>query len=227
MSYYTSAQAATIPWDKRWARAKIPARFRGLGIQTLRLIPENVAGLKAARDFVETFHDRYAGAQPEGPQKVGRGLLIVGPQGTGKTRIACALATDVHLNTNHGVLYLPVTEYFHISRNTSNIVGLAEKTRDPELLEEVKKAREFLRRVERVPLLVWDDLGKEYSTGNGWVGTEVHRVLRERFDRGFPTVLTTNILQEEINGYDRALGDFIHEAFDTAVINGKSWRRAG
>lgn len=217
-----------IDYASRWKRFNLPVRYQGVRLKDSQMTPANRDALLAALEFANTFEDRFAPtASGTKPELLGRGQVFIGNPGTGKSRIACGAAIEAHLNTDLRVLYLPVTNYFALGREQQKFITLAEKLRDEESLALVKKLQERIDRVMTVPLLVFDDLGKEYSAASGWVGTEIHRILRTRFDKGRPTAITSNLPLEEWKKYDGAMYSFLQEAFDCTVIGGEDWRRAG
>ncbi|MFD4858447.1 ATP-binding protein [Streptomyces atratus] len=216
-----------IDYDRRWKKFNIPVRYRGLRLVHSQMTQANRQALYTAKSLADSFAERYAPTSTESrPNLVGRGVVISGNPGTGKSRISCGMATDIHLATNYSVLFLPVTNFFALGREQQKFINIAEKFRDEEALARVKQLQELMDRVLKVPFLVFDDLGKEYSAASGWVGTEIHRILRTRFDRGLPTAITTNLPLEEWQKYDGAMYSFLQEAYDLVTIGGQDWRRA-
>lgn len=75
-----------------------------------------------------------------------------------------------------------------------------------------------------VRILVLDDLGKEY--GSKYDDTSFDEILRSRYDRGLPTIITTNVVRENWAGqYGEAMGSFAFEAFSRVRIVGKDLRK--
>lgn len=217
-----------IDYARRWKRFGLPVRYQGLRLTDSDMLPANREALLTAKHFADTFTERYVPtASGEHPELLGKGLLLGGNPGTGKTRIACATATEAHYSSNYTVLFIPVTNYFALGREQQKFMNIAEKFRDEESLAKVKRLQERLDLVLTAPLLILDDMGKEYAAASGWVGTEVHRILRTRFDKGRPTIATSNLPLEEWQRYDGAMYSFLREAFDIANIGGQDWRRAG
>lgn len=213
MSVYTPEQAAQIDWRARWQAYRIPVRFQGLGVADMKRTPDNSAALDLATSIVETWPLRRI--QPDGGELVddrtliGRGGVILGPYGTGKTRLVCATATDIARRYSTQALYVPVASYFSPAQHERTDVA------------------ELRPRVLTVPLLIWDDQGTEYESGSGWVGSQVYRILRERFDNARPTLITTNIrLADWSTKYEGSMFSFLHEAFDAVILGGEDWRRA-
>jgi DNA replication protein DnaC len=75
-----------------------------------------------------------------------------------------------------------------------------------------------------VRLLVLDDLGKEY--GSKYDDTSFDEILRARYDKALPTIITTNVRRENwAKQYGEAMGSFAHEAFHRVAIIGKDLRQ--
>jgi DNA replication protein DnaC len=75
-----------------------------------------------------------------------------------------------------------------------------------------------------VRLLVLDDLGKEY--GSDYDKSSFDDILRSRYDKGLPTIITTNKPLESWNSaYSPAMGSFAHEAFIRVKLDGEDLRK--
>lgn len=75
-----------------------------------------------------------------------------------------------------------------------------------------------------VRVLVLDDLGKEYGTD--YTNTSFDEVLRSRYDRGLPTIVTTNVEREKWKkDYGAAMASFAFEAFTRVRILGEDNRK--
>ena len=76
-----------------------------------------------------------------------------------------------------------------------------------------------------VRILVLDDLGKEY--GSKYDDTSFDEILRSRYDKGLPTIVTTNVRRENWSAqYGDAMGSFAFEAFNRVRIEGKDLRKS-
>lgn len=76
-----------------------------------------------------------------------------------------------------------------------------------------------------VRVLVLDDLGKEYK-GSGFNDASFDEILRSRYDKALPTIVTTNVDRSKWAAqYGDAMGSFAHEAFHRVVIKGQDLRK--
>jgi DNA replication protein DnaC len=75
-----------------------------------------------------------------------------------------------------------------------------------------------------VRILIIDDLGKEY--GSKYDDTSFDEILRIRYDKGLPTIVTTNVMLENwADKYGDAMGSFANEAFLKVTMIGDDKRR--
>jgi DNA replication protein DnaC len=75
-----------------------------------------------------------------------------------------------------------------------------------------------------VRVLVLDDLGKEY--GSKYDDTSFDEILRARYDKALPTIITTNVSRDKwASQYGEAMGSFAHEAFTRVRIIGEDRRK--
>jgi DNA replication protein DnaC len=76
-----------------------------------------------------------------------------------------------------------------------------------------------------VRVLVLDDLGKEYK-GSGFNDASFDEILRSRYDRALPTIITTNVMRDDwATQYGKAMGSFAFEAFNRVEIIGEDRRK--
>jgi hypothetical protein len=76
-----------------------------------------------------------------------------------------------------------------------------------------------------VRLLVIDDLGKESNTA--YNDASFDELLRSRYDKGLPTIVTTNVMRENwALQYSEAMGSFAFEAFHRVRIQNKDLRKS-
>lgn len=75
-----------------------------------------------------------------------------------------------------------------------------------------------------VRLLLLDDAGKEY--GSKYDDYSFDDILRTRYDKGLPTIITTNRERESWGAqYTDAMGSFVHESFRRVKLGGEDLRK--
>ncbi len=148
----------------------VPARFLSSSFQTFQPGGGNTAeALAECQQFVERF------------EPSGRGLLLSGPSGTGKTHLAVAT--------------LRALRSAHVLRGRF--------VRAARLIQELKDAIEaegvrvgdMLDRVVGADVLVLDDLGAIRETD--WAVEQLVYVLTQRYDEMRATIVTTNLNQRD------------------------------
>lgn len=173
----------------------------------------------------------------------GTGLLFDGSPGLGKTTHAVVTATELirALPTNpqaarevlgfreqdYGIHCKPVyymTYPEFLSRKKAMFDADSETKKEMFLEMEGFHGRAKEDHMN-VRVLVLDDLGKEYK-GAGFNDASFDEILRSRYDRALPTIVTTNVMLENWGKqYGEAMGSFAFEAFDRVEIIGKDRRK--
>ena len=120
-----------------------------------------------AKRYVKNFDSFY---------KQGKGLLLHGGVGTGKTYIACMIANAL-IDKGYPVL---VTNF---SRILNTLQGTFEK-------------QEYLDSLNQFKLLVIDDLGIERDTG--FAKEQIFSIIDSRYRAGKPMIITTNLTMQKL-----------------------------
>ncbi len=102
-------------------------------------------------------------------------LVLLGPTGSGKTRIAAAIANQ-RIDAGEPVFFVTAADLLDHLRSTY--------APDSDLAYD-----EMFEQVRSVPLLVLDDLGDESATP--WAKEKLAQVLTHRYNERLPTVITT------------------------------------
>jgi DNA replication protein DnaC len=125
---------------------------------------------------ISTLAKRYVENFRELSDK-GKGLLLYGPVGTGKTFISACIANAL-IEQGHPCL---VTNF---ARLTNTISGMYDGK------------QEYVDSLNRFDLLVIDDLASERDTE--YMGEIVQNIIDARYRSGKPLIVTTNLTSDEL-----------------------------
>ena len=121
--------------------------------------------LGAEKQIVNSFVMRYATFHD-----TGRGLYIYSEtRGSGKTFLACCLATEVVRKYNVDVKFITAPEYIEAIKN-----------------------RQPVDYVKNCSLLILDDIGAQ-SGKQDWVEESIFRLVDHRYRNELPTIYTSNL----------------------------------
>lgn len=153
----------------------------------------------AMKNYVKNFTDF---------KKDGKGLLLYGTVGTGKTYFAACIANAL-IDEGYSVLMT------NFARLTNSIQGTFDGK------------NEFIDSLQRYTLLIIDDLGAERKSD--FTQEQVFQIIDARYRSGLPMVITSNLTAEEIKkpqevGYSRIYDRILERCFPVAVT-GESRRR--
>lgn len=205
---------------RNWVKtAGIPTRKLGWQLGDCTLIPEKVRD--GVNRWVQAVEDGKIILSPGGAH-CGRGMLLFGTPGQGKTTVALGVLQDL-------MKTLPVERFSPTSGNVivrpcyfttySGLLALNSDLMDEDYQESAQVLYdgilgEAFDDAYNVRVLIIDDVGKEHQTVSGWQKNMLHHILRTRFDNGLPTIVTTNIPREDwADIYGDATGSFVKESF--------------
>lgn len=139
----------------------------------------------------------------------GRGLILLGPVGTGKTSIAVSILRRAIEQGYNGYIISMISL---LDTLQTLIKGPAEHY--------IK----FENRIRNIPLLVLDDFGAEYS--NAWVANKVESIISDRVGDRKSTIITTNLTVAQIkSSYDGRVYDRLKETSFLLRFKGQSNRK--
>lgn len=148
--------------------------------------------MKAMRAYVDNF---------DVMKEQGKGLILFGTVGTGKTYAAAAIANAL---IDKGVpVYMT-----NFARIANTVSGLFEGK------------QEYFDSLNRFPLLVIDDLAAERKTE--YMSEIVFNVIDSRYRSGLPLIVTTNLTAEELKhpselGYKRTFSRLLEMCLPVKV----------
>lgn len=200
-----AAQAALIAKQREEAigAACIPLRFRSLNFSTyVAVTPEQRAALARVRDYAERFSELA-------PQ--GRGLVLAGKPGTGKTHLAAALALAL-VDSGAWVQYV-------------TCMGLIRMVRETWARDAERTERQVVKLLgQQIDLLLIDEVGVQYGTES-----EQHilfEILDKRYAEMRPTVLISN---QDKAGFTALIGerlaDRLRQTHDWIAFDWPSYRK--
>lgn len=160
----------------------------------------------------------------------GMGMLLHGDPGTGKS-VAAAMVIKQVVEFGHSGWFLPSTTLENMLHRQMDISAVLRK--DDDLRDETLEAFEQIGlRLDKARMkyfvLCIDDWGRERTGSGQWLQDYVEGLVRERFNRGLPTILTTNLTVDEISArYGKPWLSFMTEAFAFIDFGSRSFRAEG
>ena len=184
----------------------IPKRLATASLATCTVDADNRIAVRCADQFrAQVVEKRTAEGVP--------GFALISKEvGTGKTYIAAALVNDLRKNVLCAMLY--------------TVAGAMDAIRDT--FGDQERHSALVRAMRTAPVLVLDDLGKEYTKNDSWAATEFYEVVNARWNNALPIIVTSNmtpielrqtryVTDREVAIMDRLLG----------MIDSKAWLQCG
>jgi DNA replication protein DnaC len=163
------------------AAARIPPRYLDCAFTNFDLYPEGggprIDSLWKALGVVEDYRRSY-------PLVDGKGLLLIGESGVGKTHLAVALLKGL-IEKGAESLFLDYQE----------MLKRIQASYDPTALT---AERQVIRPILDAEVALIDDLGSNRITG--WVEDTVNYILNYRYNEKKATLLTSNLAPELMSG---------------------------
>ena len=167
--------------ERLLARAGVPPGLRHCTLDSWEpMRPKLKRAGKLVREFLDTW-----------PLTGPTGLLFHGPVGTGKTHLAIAIVMELLLEKKADARFLDFRK----------LLKTIQESYNPEYKSSEKQ---LLDRLLAADLLALDDLGAEKPSE--WVRETIGYIINERYTRGKPVVITTNLRFDVGNGASSSAG---------------------
>lgn len=199
----------------------IPKRFWGMSLSDLQQSTDAVYAVEEYLENIADYRDQ------------GVGVLLHGEPGMGKTTLASIIGVTA-FSLGYSVAYTTMASFVH--RQIQNM-GNRDAGKNPDYSPETRREAgdrwmAFTKQMSywrnRLDFLIIDDVGKEHTTSTRFAEDEFDYLFRHRFDKGNPTVLTSNIpITKWASRYSDSMFSFIHEACEIVPVTADvDYRRA-
>jgi len=157
--------------ERRWRRAGVPKRYEKCALENFDLYPSADRTLEAARLTAAKFVEGFP------LETDGRGLLITGSIGVGKTHLAVGILRALVQERGAQGMFC---DYRDLLKQVQNSYNKQVAATELEVLAPVMEAE----------VLVLDELGA--SKPSEWVWDTVAQILNTRYNERRTTIITTN-----------------------------------
>ena len=187
-----------------YAAAGIPKRYYDMSFTWLKqngtFPKENQGAYRIVNDYRQNLEQNLS---------IGKGLILRGPAGTGKTSLGVCLLKEA-LEIGKGCLMISMPNLLDNMLTLSKGDSVAFMS--------------YEQKLRNIPLLLLDDFGAEYSKSE-WVAVKVESIIIDRYNRMRPIILTTNYSDNWTKeNYSQRIYDRFRGEYKEAVFMGGSHR---
>lgn len=184
--------------------AGIPKRYYDMSFEYLKqngtFPKENKEAYRIVNEYRQNLEENL---------NTGKGLILRGPAGTGKTSLGVCLLKEA-LKIGKGCLMISMPNLL------DNMLTLSKGDNVAFMSYEQK--------LRNIPLLLLDDFGAEYSKSE-WVSAKVESIIIDRYNRMRPIILTTNYSEGWTKDhYSQRIYDRLRGEYQEAIFMGASHR---
>ena len=190
--------------SKAYELAGIPKRYATMSFDWLREHGTFPTENKEAYAIVKAYADNLKFNLDSG-----KGLILRGPAGTGKTSIAVSvLKRAIDMGKGGMMISMPNLLDNMLTLSKGDNVAFMD----------------YERKLRNIPLLLLDDFGAEYSKSE-WVSAKVESIIIDRYNRMKPIVVTTNYSDSWTKDhYSQRIYDRLRGEYEEAIFKGASHR---
>lgn len=190
--------------SKAYDLAGIPKRYASMSFDWLREHGTFPTENKEAYAIVKAYADNL-----KYNLDFGKGLILRGPAGTGKTSIAVSvLKRAIDMGKGGMMISMPNLLDNMLTLSKGDNVAFMD----------------YERKLRNIPLLLLDDFGAEYSKSE-WVSAKVESIIIDRYNRMKPIVVTTNYSDSWTKDhYSQRIYDRLRGEYEEAIFKGASHR---
>lgn len=184
--------------------AGIPKRYYDMSFEWLKengkFPKENKEAYRIVNEYRQNLEQNLS---------TGKGLILRGPAGTGKTSLGVCLLKEA-LAIGKGCLMLSMPNLLDNMLTLSKGDSVAFMS--------------YEQKLRNIPLLLLDDFGAEYSKSE-WVAAKVESIIIDRYNRMRPIILTTNYSEGWTKDhYSQRIYDRLRGEYQEAIFMGASHR---
>lgn len=184
--------------------AGIPKRYYDMSFEWLKENGKFPKENKEAYRIVNEYRQNL-----EQNLNTGKGLILRGPAGTGKTSLGVCLLKEA-LAIGKGCLMISMPNLLDNMLTLSKGDSVAFMS--------------YEQKLRNIPLLLLDDFGAEYSKSE-WVAAKVESIIIDRYNRMRPIILTTNYSEGWTKDhYSQRIYDRLRGEYREAIFMGASHR---
>ena len=190
--------------NQTYSVAGIPKRYYDMSFEYLKqhgtFPKENTEAYRIVNEYRQNIAQNLS---------TGKGLILRGPAGTGKTSLGVCLLKEA-LAIGKGCLMISMPNLL------DNMLTLSKGDNVAFMSYEQK--------LRNIPLLLLDDFGAEYAKSE-WVSAKVESIIIDRYNRMRPIILTTNYSEGWTKDhYSQRIYDRLRGEYQEAIFMGVSHR---